>query len=258
VASRDYALRLLACAVGISVILSRVAADYFQWCTAEFGFIELPDELVGSSSAMPQKRNPFLLEHVAGRAGLTLGRYTSAAAAMLHAPFSNSIAVGAEAVKALAPALIETSESALLLRLVVRAARPNRQRMLESASRGHTVALELANQLVRDAGLDFRAAHRLTGELVNDRVEQGGLLSDEGSADFLARRGLRVEVENLTVPRAAAEARFGGGPAEEAVRTAIDGLKAVWLRQRAAYLQLRRRWSDSELELFSAAMDKSR
>lgn len=257
VASRDYVLRLLACAAGISVLLSRVAADYFQWCTAEFGFIELPDEMVGSSSAMPQKRNPFLLEHVAGRAGLTLGRYTSAAAAMLHAPFSNSIAVGTEAVKALSTALIETAECALLLRLVVRAARPNHLRMLESASRGHTVALELANRLVRDAGLDFRAAHRLTGELVNDCVERDGLLSDKGSADFLARRGLRVEVEDLTVPRVAAEARFGGGPAEEAVRAAIDGLKAVWFRQRAAYRLLRQRWSDSEAELLSAAAERA-
>jgi len=258
VASRDYVLRLLACAAGISVLLSRVAADYFQWCTAEFGFIELPDEMVGSSSAMPQKRNPFLLEHVAGRAGLTLGRYTSAAAAMLHAPFSNSIAVGTEAVKTLSTALIETSESALLLRLVVRAARPNHLRMLESASQGHTVALELANRLVRDAGLDFRAAHRLTGELVNDCVERDGLLSDKGSADFLARRGLRVEVENLTVPRVAADARFGGGPAEAAVRTALDGLKAVWFRQRAAYRQLRQRWSDSESELLSAAEERAK
>lgn len=258
VASRDYVLRLLACAAGISVLLSRVAGDYFQWCTAEFGFIELPDEMVGSSSAMPQKRNPFLLEHVAGRAGLILGRYTSAAAAMMHAPFSNSIAVGTEAVKTLSPALSETSESALLLRLVVRAARPNHLRMLESASQGHTVALELANRLVRDAGLDFRAAHRLTGELVNDCVERDGLLSDKGSADFLARRGLRVEVENLTVPRVAADARFGGGPAEEAVRTAIDGLKAVWLRQRAAYRQLRQRWSDSESELLSAAAERAK
>jgi argininosuccinate lyase len=258
VASRDYVLRLLACAAGISVLLSRIAADYFQWCTAEFGFIDLPDEMVGSSSAMPQKRNPFLLEHVAGRAGLTLGRYTSAAAAMLHAPFSNSIAVGTEAVKALSTALIETAESALLLRLVVRAARPNHPRMLESASRGHTVALELANRLVRDAGLDFRAAHRLTGELVNDCVERAGLLSDKGSADFLARRGLRVEVENLTVPRVAADARFGGGPAEEAVRTAIYGLKAVWFRQRAAYRRLRQRWSDSESELLSAAAERAK
>jgi argininosuccinate lyase len=251
VASRDYALRLLACTTGISVLLSRVATDFFQWCSAEFAFIELPDELVGSSSAMPQKRNPFLLEHVAGRAGLTLGRYTSAAAAMLHAPFSNSIAVGTEAVKAMSAALVETSESALLLRLVARAATPNRQRMLESAQNGHTVALELANHLVRDAGLDFRSAHHLTGELVNDCIARRGILSDDDSAAFLGRRGLRVGVENLTVTRVAATARFGGGPAEDAIRTTIGGLKAALLRQRATYNQLRRQWNDSESELIS-------
>jgi argininosuccinate lyase len=252
VASRDYALRLLACATGISVVLSRVASDFFQWCASEFSFLNLPDDLVGSSSAMPQKRNPFLLEHIAGRAGLTLGRYTSAAAAMSHAPFSNSIAVGAEGVKTMSAALVEVSESMFLLRLFVRAAVPNRSRMLERARQGHTIALEFANRLVMNSGLDFRSAHYLTGELVNHCIARGGELSDEISAEFLLRHGLSIGEEPLTVARVAADARSGGGPAEESVLKAVEGLKFSWLDQRSRYNQLQRHWRTAESELMAA------
>ena len=58
VASRDFVLRLLASATIMGVTLSRLATDLLLWTTAEFGFIRMPDHLVGSSSIMPQKRNP--------------------------------------------------------------------------------------------------------------------------------------------------------------------------------------------------------
>jgi argininosuccinate lyase len=44
--------------------------------------LRLADDLVGSSSMTPQKRNPFLLEHVQGRATAALGAFTAAASAM--------------------------------------------------------------------------------------------------------------------------------------------------------------------------------
>ncbi|MGH8999449.1 MAG: lyase family protein, partial [Acidimicrobiia bacterium] len=68
VASREPALRLLAGAAVAGVTMSRLAHDLLLWTTGEFGFLHLPDSLIGSSSVLPQKRNPFLLEHVKGRA----------------------------------------------------------------------------------------------------------------------------------------------------------------------------------------------
>jgi len=55
VASRDGVLRLLAAMSIFGATLSRSATDLLQWLTVEFQFLSLPDELVGSSSAMPQK-----------------------------------------------------------------------------------------------------------------------------------------------------------------------------------------------------------
>jgi len=98
VASRDLVLRLLAAAAVLGVTLSRVATDLQLWSTAELDLVRFPDELVGSSSMMPQKRNAFLLEHVKGRGGAPLGAFTAAAMAMHATPFSNSVAVGTEGV----------------------------------------------------------------------------------------------------------------------------------------------------------------
>ena len=80
-ASRDVALRLLARgAAALTVTLSRLATDLQLWSTAEFGFMRFPDRLVGGSSAMPQKRNAFLLEHLKAKPGQAIGAWTAAPA----------------------------------------------------------------------------------------------------------------------------------------------------------------------------------
>lgn len=54
---------------------------------------------------MPQKRNPFLLEHVQGRATASLGAFTAAASSMTTASYTNAIAVGTEALRHTWPGL---------------------------------------------------------------------------------------------------------------------------------------------------------
>lgn len=157
VASRDVPLRLLGGAVGLAVVLSRLAADLQLWSTAEFGFIEFPDRLVGGSSAMPQKRNAFLLEHIKAKPGHAVGAWTAAVAMMTAAPFSNSIEVGTEAMAAIWPGLHAARQSVLLSQVIVGGAKPVPDRMLERAEQGFIVATALANRLVRGAG-DHRCA----------------------------------------------------------------------------------------------------
>ncbi len=114
VASRDVPLRVLACAASLAVVLSRLGTDLQLWSTAEFGFVEFPDRLVGGSSAMPQKRNAFLLEHVKAKAGHVTGAWAAAAGMMTAAPFTNSIEVGTEAMAAIWPGLDAARQSVLL------------------------------------------------------------------------------------------------------------------------------------------------
>ena len=172
VASRDVALRLLAAAAGVAGTLSRLAADLQLWSTAEFGFLRFPDRLVGGSSAMPQKRNAFLLEHIRAKPALAIGAWAAAAAAMSATPFTNSIEVGTEAVGAIWPGLLACEQSVLLCQPLVSAAVPDAARMAERAEAGFINATAMANQLVRQ-GIPFRTAHDLVGSAVREAVAAG-------------------------------------------------------------------------------------
>ncbi|HEX8393199.1 MAG TPA: argininosuccinate lyase, partial [Longimicrobium sp.] len=189
VASRDLVLRLLSASAVLGVTLSRLATDLQLWSTSEFGFLDFPDELVGSSSMMPQKRNAFLLEHVQGRAGAPLGAFTAAATAMHATPFSNSVAVGTEGVRPVWDALEQVAEACLLARLCAAGARPRPAAMRDRAVKGFTPATELANRLVLGAGISFRQAHHRVGALVTE-AENGGDPLHQGAARLFREHGV--------------------------------------------------------------------
>jgi argininosuccinate lyase len=208
VASRDVALRLLGTAASLSIVLSRLATDLQLWSTVEFGFLDFPDRLVGGSSAMPQKRNAFLLEHVTAKAGAVLGAFTGAAATMAGTPFTNSIAVGTEALASVWPGLRACDESVLLCQVLVGGARPVPGRMLARARDGYTAATSVANHLV-GTGMPFRTAHHLVGEAVRAAVRAGSThLGEHGPPGWLDGRG----ADGFDPPDLVRDQRFGGGP----------------------------------------------
>lgn len=247
VASRDLVLRLLASAAIYATTLSRVATDLLQWLTAEFQFLSLPDELVGSSSAMPQKRNPFLLEHVQGRTAAALGGLSTALAATRNAPFTNAIAVGTESVRPVWTTLRDVTDATTFLRLVVAQARPDPERMRRRAAEGFTNATSLAVRLVIEGGMDFRSAHRLVGQAVNEALERG-----LASLEELARVGsdkLDVSLDDLDPAACVARNRYGGGPAPENLARLTTGLREAWTEQRRRLRAQSARWRDAREEL---------
>jgi argininosuccinate lyase len=171
-ASRDVLLRMLGAVTGLTITLSRLATDLQLWSTAEFGFIRFPDRLVGSSSAMPQKRNAFLLEHLKAKAGQAVGAWTAAASTMATTPFTNTIEVGTEATERIWPGLRAAEDAVLLAQVLASGARPVPERMAERAGTGFTTATAIANRLVRQ-GMPFRTAHRMVGEAVRRAVAAG-------------------------------------------------------------------------------------
>ncbi|GAX51769.1 argininosuccinate lyase [Streptomyces olivochromogenes] len=172
VAARDSVLRAVACAASAAVTLSRLATDLQLWSTQEFGFVVFPERLVGGSSAMPQKRNAFLLEHVKAKAAVAVGAWTAAAAAMKSTPFTNSIEVGTEAVDAAWPAFDALRDAVLLGQVLVSGARPVAARMEQRAREGFVTATVIANRMVAQ-GVPFRTAHHVVGAAVRAAVEAG-------------------------------------------------------------------------------------
>lgn len=253
VASRDLILRLLAAMAIHGATLSRIATDLLQWLTAEFGFLTLPDELVGSSSVMPQKRNPFLLEHVQGRTASALGAFTHALGATRTMPFSNSIAVGTESVRPVWGALSDITDAAILLRLVVSGAKPCPDRMLQRAYEGFTNATAIATRLVVDQGMDFRSAHRMVGERVTQAVSEG--MKSLGELEAAKPDSLKVSLNGMDPSSCVARSRYGGGPAPENVKGILEILRKDWLLHYRLITEQARRWAAAQRTLDSSVRD---
>jgi argininosuccinate lyase len=213
-ASRDIALDAVATAAALAVTVSRLATDLQLWSTAELAYVQFPDWLVGGSSAMPQKRNAFLLEYLKARPGQVVGAWVTAVTATKSAPFTNSIEVGTEAVAPVGPALRTTRDVLAVAALVVAGARPRTEAARAAAARGFVDATALANELVR-RGVPFREAHRRIGAAVLRALEDGG----EWPPDGLGQLDMRDATDR---------ARYGGGPGSRA-----EALAAAWrLRHR--------------------------
>jgi argininosuccinate lyase len=247
VASRDLALRLLSAAAVLGVTLSRLATDLLAW-SGEAALVELDDTVVGSSSMMPQKRNPFLLEHVQGRAAAPLGALVSAATAMHAKPFTNHIAVGSEAVAPVTDALERVADAAVLARLAVAAARPRTGAMLARAEEGYTAATELANRLVR-AGMAFRTAHHLVGTAVREALERDGEPLPVAAARVFAREGVACDVDGLEAPAVVEASAYGGGPGPFSFGACWWDVHRNWREMRDDLRGLQRRWTSAEDDL---------
>jgi argininosuccinate lyase len=248
VASRDFLLRLLSASSIYSITLSRLATDLLLWSTAEFQFVGFPDELVGSSSAMPQKRNPFILEHVQGRAAALLGAFVQSAASMHATPFTNSIAVGTEATKPIWGSLQTVTEMVVLMRLAVAKAAPNTEAMLKRAVEGYTVATEFANLLVTNASLDYRSAHHLIGEAVLNSQENGSRNFQDAVAACLKERGISLSFGNQNIDPAsvARSLEAGGGPGPRSLSACLQQLESKWKAHRQQKQSLAWKWRQAE------------
>lgn len=232
VASRDFALELLsAMAIG-GVTWSRVAQDYFVWCTHEFGLIDFPDSVAGTSSIMPQKKNPVVLEHLKGKAGHLVGLLMAALTTVKGVNFTHTGDGNRESVRSLWEAGDECLRIVKLLELVIRTARPQEATMLRRVSEDFSSATDLADALVRDADLSFREAHHVVGAVVRSAMDAGipahSITSAMVDVAAVEQLGRKVQLTDDTVrrcvdPKAGVQSRtVPGGPAPVRVREHIE------------------------------------
>lgn len=170
VASRDVAVRLLSCLSILGMTVSRIAQDYQLWTTQEFAFFTLSDTLVGGSSMMPQKKNPYLLEKIKGKAIIPTGNLMTMLATMQKTPFSNSVEVGTEALVDFDKSFDAIQDSLNLMRLVIDDAKPVSNTMKNSSDKGLTQALCITEALSK-SGIPFRQAHYKVGDTIRLAIE---------------------------------------------------------------------------------------
>jgi argininosuccinate lyase len=74
---RDFAIEFVDALSMLALHLSRWAEEMILFSTSAYGFVELPEPYSTGSSAMPQKKNPDLLELVRGKAARVMGCATT-------------------------------------------------------------------------------------------------------------------------------------------------------------------------------------
>lgn len=251
VATRDFGLEILAGLSQIALGWSRVAQDYHVLVSHEFQTIEFPDRVTGTSSIMPQKKNPVVLEHLKGKAGHLLGLYVASAAAIKGTHFTNTIDGNRESMRGVWEAGEETLRCLSLFDLIISTGRPNAALMKRRVTEDFASATDLADVMVRDCDLSFREAHHVVGGVVRAAMDAGlaadGITTemvDEAARAQLGRPlGLDPEVVRRSLdPVASVAARtLPGGPAPEAVARSVEQAQVRLEANRAALADKRGR-----------------
>jgi argininosuccinate lyase len=223
VSDRDFALDFLWCCAASALHLSRLAEELIVWASQPFGFIRLPDSLSTGSSIMPQKKNPDAAELVRGHSGRVIGALTSLMITMKGLPLAYSKDMQDDKP----PVFEAASLMALCLAAMtgmIAGARFNTARMRAAAELGYATATDLADWLVRAAGIPFREAHHITGAAVKLAESRGIALDQLPLADLQAidaRIGENVYAALSVDASVAARASYGGtAPAQVAAQVA--------------------------------------
>ncbi len=258
VATRDYVVHLLSALALLGTTLTRLAGDLQSWGSFAYGFLGWPDDLVSTSSIMPQKRNAFVWENVRGEAVVAVGALVNTLVGLKNTPFANGVEVSGEATAHVWPACHATSKALTLTALLLDRMEVRPERMRAFLQGAETTMTALADLLVSRHGLAFRTAHDAVGALVRDLPAGGeaapGVVAERLAAIVAAATGhpLRLDAAEIAEVAAALDpehglhaARFGGGPAPDAV---ADQLRALGERRLHLHDQIaawRRRLAES-------------
>ena len=167
---RDFILEFVNSLSILAMHLSRWAEEMILFSSQEFGFINLPEAYSTGSSAMPQKKNPDLLELTRAKAARVNGCATSLLVTLKGLP----LAYNKDLQETQEP-LFDAADAILSLVPLVtkwmKAASFNYEHMREAAQSGFMNAWAAATYLVK-RGVPFRLAHEQIGKAVQMCLEK--------------------------------------------------------------------------------------
>jgi argininosuccinate lyase len=225
-ASRDQACDFVYACAMISQHLSRWAEQWIIYMTTEFGFIKIADRYTTSSSMMPQKRNPDMLELIRGRCGNVYGDLFALMTILKGLPIGYNRDLQ-EDKRIVFRAYDTVSDCLTMAAAIVNSASYDKDRIEPTLDRGFLDATSLAEYLVTK-GVPFRTAHHIVGTLVSQCEKSGKHALSQLSVDEInavikthaATRSVDKEVyESLgaknVVKRYRSAGAAGGKPFEE-------------------------------------------
>ena len=173
---RDFVLEYLNALTLLALHASRFAEEITLFATAEFGFVDLPEQFSTGSSAMPQKKNPDLTELVRAKVGRIHGAAESVTLLLKGLPLAYNKDMQ-ETQEPVFAATAETHKMTWLLAAFTRVLRFRIDRMRAACETGFLNAMAAATYLVHK-GVPFRKAHEKIGNAVRYCLDKGCELGD--------------------------------------------------------------------------------
>ncbi|HJU13189.1 MAG TPA: argininosuccinate lyase [Candidatus Nitrosotalea sp.] len=162
--SRDFVAEYVGNAAIMMTNLSRMAEDFIIWSTSEFSFIELADRFTSTSSVMPQKKNPDVLELIRGKTSQVIGYQMAVLSNLKGLPSGYNRDLQQVKVSIWPTSKIIIS-SLLVINSLLKTMKVNEKKLRQAIEGGYSISLDIAEALVRK-GIPFRNAHRIVGNLV--------------------------------------------------------------------------------------------
>jgi len=234
VSSRDFIAETVFALTMLGTTLSKICEELIIWSTYEFRMVELGDDFSSTSSIMPQKKNPDVAEIVRGKTAVLNGELVTILTIIKSLPQSYN-----RDLQEVTPHLwkaTDTLSSALTITMgMLSSAKFKGERGEELARANFSAATELADLMVRDAGLPFRTAHQIVGRAVTVALDKG-MKAEDIDTHFLDEisqelTGNTLNIDNVVVkkslnPRDIIQSRkVIGGPAPSMVQEVIGNLR---------------------------------
>lgn len=231
VAARDFLMEASSAAGMAATTCSRMAQDFHLMVTDEFSTLTLSDSVSGTSSIMPQKKNPFLLEYIRGIASQISGASFASNSALIGKNYTVAIDTIREDLRGAWSALTMADKCFVLSELIVNSLKPKDALMLKRAQENYSTVTDLADLLVVDANLSFREAHHVVGYVVRTCMDKGLHTKDinQGMVNEAAKRvvgkNITLSAEKITAcldpVRAIASRVHRGGASPAALRESV-------------------------------------
>lgn len=203
IGASDYMLEVTGALANMAVSVSRFAHDLLIWSRAEADTLRIGDAFVQISSIMPQKRNPVVFEHIRARTGYVIGDAATVAAVAHSSAFGDTVDVEDPVYVPLARCFDSASAVLGLLAAVLPTCEFDIDLLARRAGEGHTTTTALADALVREFGMPFRAAHHVVSALVRASARTGDPITAAQVALLASEEaGREIDVDDAFVERA--------------------------------------------------------
>ena len=233
VGDRDFAMDFAYTAMRSLLHASRVATDFYDFASPEFGFVKLDGEIACGSSMMPQKRNPDVFELIRGKSGRAVGNLNTLAVLVKGLPggYSRDLQEDRQVLLETGPLLTSVLS---MLNLALGKVHFDKERCFAAVESDYMQATDVAEALAMK-GIPFRTAYKATGALVRACQEKGLPLA-KVTLELAQSVDPRFDAEVLKSadPRRAVERKANaGGTGPASVEKQIAELKSHAARARA-------------------------